>query len=91
MSDCTARIRPLPVPTEIACEKTGDIHAEHQAVLRDYAYPGSETIITWQDDDRRCYHGDWPGACGHRERLTTGGLMRDECILPKGHRGNHAS
>jgi hypothetical protein len=26
-------------------------------VLRDYAYPGSETVINWQETDRRTFRG----------------------------------
>lgn len=74
---CDAKIRPFPNPTEVACEADGD-HDQHFGVLRDYAYPGSETRLQWLESDRRTYHGDWPGAC------ESAG-----CPLPLGHGGNH--
>jgi hypothetical protein len=79
---CTARIRPFrPINnTEIHCEiDAGLSHSEHRGTLRDYAFPGSATELTWWNDDRRTFHGEWPGHCLH-----------DECILPAGHRGEHA-
>jgi len=77
---CDAKIRPFPDDTELVCERPDSRHLVHDAVLRDYAYPGSLTVIDWFDDDRRCFHGDWPGICS-----TVPG-----CVLPDGHRGNHA-
>lgn len=78
MSDtCTARIRPLSNDTEIACALAGE-HLEHEGTLRDYAYAGSATTVSWFEDDRRNFHGDWPGLCPA------------DCTLPAGHRGNHA-
>lgn len=76
---CDARIRPFPArlgqpDREVACEEAGS-HRSHAGVLRDYAYPGSKTVLHWEDDDRRNYRGDWPGACGR----TPG------CVLPAGH------
>jgi hypothetical protein len=80
---CDARIRPFPPrlaqpDVEIACAM-GDPPKHgpnsHSGVLRDYAYPGSETVISWEEGDRRTYHGDWPGACG---RIAG-------CLLPAGH------
>lgn len=55
-------------------------HRDHQAVLRDYAFDGSVTLITWHEDDRRNYHGEWPGPCED-----------SDCILPWKHRGAHAT
>lgn len=75
---CDARIRPLPGNDEIQCEIEGE-HAEHNGTLRDYAFAGSATVITWQDDDRRAFHGPWPGRC------SVG-----YCTLPAGHPGGHA-
>jgi hypothetical protein len=84
---CDARIRPFPGgeigSTEIACELDDDGHFTHCGVLRDYAYTGSTTELKWMDDDRRNYRGAWPGPC----RLVDGTL---DCVLPAGHRGNHA-
>lgn len=83
MSDtCPWKIRPFPDDRELRCEKPmGDAPGSHvhQATLRDYAYPGSETTISWQHSDRRNFTGPWfpwqdPG-----------------CVLPSGHRGSHAS
>lgn len=76
---CDARIRPMPNDTEIACEIEGVIpHVIHVGVLKDYAYTGSKTTITWDDADRRTFYGEWPGPCP------------EVCVLPLGHRGNHA-
>jgi hypothetical protein len=76
---CDAKIRPFPGTYELVCEL--DEHGPdelHVGVVRDYAYPGSETVIRWDDGDRRTYRGDWPGACG------------PGCMLPSGHHGRHA-
>lgn len=81
--DCTARIRPFrPVnEVELSCG-LGTVHSgSHAATLSDYAYPGSATVINWQDGDRRTFHGEWPGDCD-------GG---DECVLPAGHVGRCAA
>lgn len=77
---CTARIRPMAPANllEIACEVTGS-HAQHSGTLRDYARPGSTTIITWLRGDRRTFHGTWPGDC-----------QQPGCFLPIYHHGNHA-
>lgn len=74
---CDARIRPFTNATELRCEATGD-HSQHHGVLRDYAYPGSETTISWADTDRRNFRGEWI-ECPSRG-----------CMLPAGHRGDHA-
>lgn len=74
---CDAKIRPFLNETEVACENDGD-HDAHEAVLRDYAYQGSQTTIRWLESDRRNYHGEWPGRC------VVG------CSLPLGHRGSCA-
>lgn len=82
---CTAKIRPLPSPIEIECELVADHLADvptHRGVLRDYAYPGSTTVIEWQDSDRRTYRGRW-SQCGFWS-----GVGR--CPLPVDHHGNHA-
>lgn len=77
---CDARVRPMaPVnATEVACDLGDSHHQMHRSTVRDYAYPGSATIVEWADDDRRTFHGDWPGDC-------------PGCLLPVGHRGNHAT
>lgn len=77
---CPARMRPFPSVT-LQCERESHLHEddEHSAVLRDYAYPGSSTTITWFDADRRTFTGDWI-ECPQRG-----------CILPANHRGGHAS
>lgn len=77
---CDAKIRPFPDATELACNcdhAHGD--SEHHATLRDYAYPGSATMITWFEDDRRNFRGDWV------ECVEPG------CMLPGGHPRGHAS
>lgn len=81
MSACPARIAPMrPVnDTIIDCERT-DEHTTHSGTLRDYAYPGSATTISWQDGDRRNFTGDLIDC------FATPG-----CILPAGHRGQCAS
>ena len=76
--NCDARIRPFP-EAEIQCERD-DAHNEHRGTLHDYAWPGSTTVIDWFNEDRRTFHGDWPGACGE------GG-----CVLPSGHERGHAT
>lgn len=83
MTACTAAIRPLPNDTELRCERTAPEHLRHAAKLRDYAYPGSETLVSWDDADRRTYHGEWPGHCQHVDG-------KGPCTLPAGHRGRHA-
>lgn len=76
---CDAKIRPLPDPTEIRCDGNHEPSAEgHAGTLRDYAYPGSATLISWHERDRRNFRGDWL-ECPERG-----------CILPAGHPGNHA-
>lgn len=79
---CTARIRPfVPVNDgDLRCERAAGHASSHASTLRDYAHPGSATVINWQEADRRTFHDDWPGAC-----------TDDGCILPDGHHGGHAS
>lgn len=76
---CDAKIRPFSTPTDVLCEKPSEPHDEHQAVLRDYAYPGSETVLTWQESDRRTFRGLYI-PCDDE------GL----CVLPRNHRGSCA-
>lgn len=83
-SECDAAIRPFPNDTEVRCEVTENHARIHEGALRDYAYPGSQTAIQWSEDDRRNFHGEWPGLCQH------GGWDASTCVLPRGHRGNHA-
>jgi len=78
---CDAGIRPF-FQAEIHCGLTGE-HSRHQGALRDYAYPGSQTIIEWDDMDRRTFRGEYPGPCP--------GDSFSGCILPLNHRGTHAS
>jgi hypothetical protein len=78
---CDAYMRPFPNPTEIRCTREqGHSDDLHKGEVRDYAYPGSKTVMTWADSDRRTYHGEWPGPCD-----SAG------CILPLGHHGRHAT
>jgi hypothetical protein len=70
--------------TEIAClleqGDDGVEHETHRGELRDFAYAGSVTAVEWAWDDRRSFRGEWPGDC------PSAG-----CILPTGHRGEHAT
>ena len=77
-TDCDARIRPFPNSVEIACEMHDGEHAMHAGVLRDYAYPGSATTVEWARDDRRSFHGAWPGPC-----------PKNGCVLPANHPREH--
>lgn len=77
--NCTAKIRPFPNDTEIRCERKDPPHDRHESVIRDYAYPGSETKLTWDEWDQRNFHGEWS-----RCPWPTG------CILPGTHIGSHA-
>lgn len=83
---CDARIRPfahINPDVEVACDRPEPAgHTQHAGTLRDYAYPGSATRITWLDDDRRSYVGSWPGPCG---RPTERGQLSGPCTLPAGH------
>lgn len=74
---CSAKTRPFVGDTECSCELDDDHHVQHIGVIRDYAYEGSSTRLVWFEDDRRNFHGVWPGNCS------------DTCSLPSGHRGNH--
>ena len=72
---CAAKIKPFLDKTILQCEYHAQVpHEEHFSVLKDYAYPGSETRITWMETDRRTFYGDWE-ACP------------ENCILPISHRG----
>jgi hypothetical protein len=86
MNDCDARIRPFPYPSdiEIACEDD-DQHPMHKGSIRDYAFPGSLTVLNWFEDDRRNFHGEWPGPCPLAAAVTV------RCVLPVGHHGQCAS
>ena len=62
MAQCEWKIRPFPNDTEVECEKGlghEDGDPQHSGVLRDYAYPGSVTTISWMHDDRRNFCGQW--------------------------------
>lgn len=77
---CDARIRPFPHELELMC--TREFHngsdTRHESVVADYAYPGSRTVLTWFESDRRNFRGEWI-ECPERA-----------CGLPCGHRGDHA-
>jgi len=82
---CEARIRPM-VPindTELRCELVAHVDrkhvSKHVSTLRDYDGPGSVTVVTWLDDDRRNFTGPWVEC------------LRPGCVLPSNHRGEHAS
>lgn len=76
---CEARFRPMrPVnDIEVVCMELSDRHHWHSGAIRDYAYQGSVTVMSWADDDRRSFDGAWPGDCPN-------------CILPLGHHGDHS-
>lgn len=75
---CDARIRPFRPMNEIELHcSINEPHGRHSGILYNYAYQGSETSISWDEDDRRTFHGNWPGVC-------------PGCLLPLGHRGSHA-
>jgi hypothetical protein len=81
---CDAKIRPMPDDTEISCVVEHQPHSLHLGELHDYAYPGSLTTIDWLEDDRRNFHGEWPGRC---QKL----LYAPGCVLPANHRGSCAT
>lgn len=76
--NCDAKLRPMrPVnETEVRCEQVGEHKGVHRGALRDYAHPGSVTVIQWLDNDRRTFYGEFV-ACSA------------SCILPINHRGEH--
>lgn len=77
---CDAKIRPMTDDSEIPCTYEPGHDGDHRGVIRDRAYIGSATAVSWQENDRRNFHGEWPGRCsnvGH-------------CVLPAGHHGRHA-
>lgn len=80
MARCDAKIRPFPDTRELQCEGELDTHLNHEATLRDYAFPGSQTVLIWQDTDRRTFRGEW-SPC-----IRTSG-----CILPHDHHGRCAT
>lgn len=74
--NCPHRFRaPLDPPRSLDCERPEGHPGAHSAVVRDYAYPGSETHINWYSDDRRDYTGNW-APC-----------QNIGCILPVSHHG----
>lgn len=76
---CDARIQPFPDFAIVDCENDGDHCATtHRGVIRDYAWPGSETSLTWLESDRRNFTGEFI--------RCPGGV---DCTLPTGHPGNH--
>lgn len=97
MAKCPWSIRPFPNETQVSCEREEHLDLarqetetgqtpEHKAVLRDYAWPGSATEITWLAGDRREFAGNFPGYC--TKLGSTGG--RQTCTLPAEHRGKCA-
>ena len=76
---CDARIRPFPNAVTVMCEDDADHGGHHGGTLLDYAYPGSKTVISWAETDRRTFRGDWTDC------------QSAGCILPNGHHGRHAT
>lgn len=76
--------------TDARCEKpvhlsepvaAGD-DMEHEGAIRNFAYAGSVTKLSWMAGDRREFTGTWPGPCTDNEPAG--------CILHTGHHGRHA-
>ena len=91
MSTCPWQIRPFPGETQVQCEKPDGHDRDpatllHESTLRDYAWPGSETKVTWVPGDRREFSGSFPGYC--TQLGSTGG--RQNCTLPAEHHGRCA-
>lgn len=85
---CDAAMRPM-VPVneyEVRCQEQHDygLADTHRGVISGFNPDGRSTMIVWMEDDRRNFHGDWPGRCSES-------FSGDQCILPQGHRGNHAT
>ena len=88
---CDARIRPMRPheELEVCCELVHTTVAEmHSGTIKLGAWP----TLTWMEDDRRNYHGNWPGACPLTIPENLARTMSDPppgapCILPAGHRG----
>lgn len=77
-NECDAAMRPFATSDVVRCE-LGEHEGFHSATLRNYAYPGSETTLSWGEEDRRTFHGEWPGYC-----------QELDCVLPRNHKGGHA-
>ncbi len=77
---CDVKIRPFwpRNDIELQCEMDSAEHETHQGTVRNYAYPGSVTVITWLTGDRRSFLGEWK-PCYNKG-----------CVLPAWHHGNHA-
>jgi hypothetical protein len=76
---CPAKIRPFPNSIEVSCGLPHDGHTSHEGEVRDYAFPGSVSMLYWEEGDRRTFSGDW-NSCDE-----------STCILPAGHHGNHVT
>jgi hypothetical protein len=81
MSRCSAKIRPFRTvnETELQCDREKHLDDAHRSLLKDYAFPGSETEIAWFEKDRRTFYGAWS------ECPST------NCLLPRGHPRDHDS
>jgi hypothetical protein len=75
--NCDAKIRPFPSDTELTCIETVAGHDQHIGVAWDMAYPGSATEITWFEDDRRNFRGEYRPC------------PEQGCVLPGGHPRDH--
>lgn len=81
---CSARIRPFadtPIYECILNQEDG--HDFHQGEIRDMAYPGSLTLLSWHETDRRNFRGDWIPCDVHVP-------WQGSCTLPRNHTGSHA-
>ncbi len=76
---CTAKIRPFPDDTELTCFlNEHESETKHVANVKKHPNAERSTDIYWFEEDRRTFRGDWV-LCPNKT-----------CILPSGHRGNHA-
>lgn len=75
---CPNKIRPFwpRNATELKCHQVVNHGGTEMAILRDYAFPGSETVIDWSADDRRNFTG-----------IFVPCLIEQGCMLPSNHRG----
>lgn len=79
MGKCNAKIAPFPDKSVIVlCDRSDERHDSHTGTLLNYAGPGSKSNITWWEEDRRNFRGEYIPCDDNR------------CTLPKDHRGQHA-
>lgn len=79
---CDAKIKPMVDDIVVSCNGDHKKEGQHSGDLKDFAYPGSVTTITWLEGDRRSFNGDWPGQCPECNPLVH---------VPVGHLGKHVA